>query len=115
VTVKPLAPKPKLDSVAGVRMPPTRSGLGVLETISDAYALALMPGDVVIVETPTGLAPLLVHGVRLGVAGEDGALEEVPVIDGALCSSGGRSLAWAVPNLSRCAEIAPIPGDESNG
>jgi hypothetical protein len=97
------------ERLAGVAVPPTRSGEVQLGELSDQEAMALQPHDVVIVSTPRGLAPFTVHRVRLGVASEDGVLSEVPVIDGAL-TAGARSLAWAVPNLYT---IRPLEQEEA--
>lgn len=96
------------------RFPPTTSGDAVIVALTDEAALALCPGDAVIVETPRGLAPLVVDAVRLGVAFTDDNPPhpfEVPVIEATVA---GRRLVWAVTDCLVPVETedgAALPSD----
>ena len=76
--------------------PPTRSGKVLLRPLTDQEALATQSETVLIIQTPSGLAPLLVQEIRMGVAGDSGQQTEVPVIVGQI--PGGKTLVYAVPD-----------------
>lgn len=82
-------------------IPPTRSGLGTVSRLTDEEALALVAGDVLFIETPRGLASVVVERTRAGVA-YDAAEHpyEVPVV---VLASG---LVYAPSDLYLCRELA---------
>lgn len=95
---RPLAPGAEASVVIhGRRFPNTRSGEAALVPLTDEDALALIPGELLLVETPRGASYVEVVGVRFGQAGELGALEEVPVVD--VVTATGKPLAYAPGDL----------------
>lgn len=92
-------------------LPPTTSGRFSLVELSDAEALGLCPGDVVIVRTPGrpvmyDYTPLRVDHVRLGVAYDDATPPHaftVAVVEGYLGlapQEGERPMVWAARDCS---------------
>lgn len=84
--------------------PPTTSGAAMIAALSDDEALALCPGDAVVIQTARGLAPLLVEQVRPGIAYDDSKAArayKVPVVEGwlgGMVIDGERPSVWAVPD-----------------
>lgn len=79
-----------------MRWPPTRSGTVILRELTDQEALDLQPGEILIFQTPSGLAPLVVKEVKLGVAGDVGAAYEVPVVVGTV--PGRKTMSYGIPD-----------------
>lgn len=94
-----------------MKIPSTRSGRATIVEITDQEAYDLQVGDIVIVEAPVrhALEPRVVFTVRTGVAGEDGALEEVPVVDLVGTGAGAhRPQPYASCDVFRV-DVAPAP------
>jgi hypothetical protein len=92
------------------RKGPTRSGTARLKALSDQEALELEPGDVVLTLRPGGVVPVHVVGVRQAMAGELGALYEVPVVDARFLD--GVCLTYAPSDLLRIADADELVADE---
>lgn len=83
------------------RWPATKSGDATVIPLTDDQAVALLPGDCVMVEVFGGLAPFAVTLVRSGVVESDtiGADSySVPVVEGSVVGA-NLPLVYAVPDL----------------
>lgn len=77
--------------------PMTLSGYGLVVPITDQDALAVQPGETLIVRSPNGLQPLVVTEQRWGVTEDSEKLPfEVPVLDGQIY--GGPVMTYAIPD-----------------
>ena len=98
--------------VRGAKPGPTMSGGARLVELNDIEAPAIEPGDVLVAQFGYGLGPVVVDGVRNGIAGEGDRQFEVPVVDARIidtmfCRMGmpaGQQLAFAPEELCRVCE-----------
>lgn len=87
----------------GPRPGATISGDALLVVLTDAEAAALQPTDILVTRFAYGWGPVVVDAVRSSVAGEDGALLEVPVVVAFIPT--GQRLAFAPEELFRVQEV----------